>query len=164
MKDKKQNLDYRGLTILLHSRVDYPSENNTKNNPLFKTVLGSRQRFQAQVVSKNSAEGSGWIGEPSVGLESAGLRPSQARSDTLLESILSAGLTPGAANAVLTSASLRRELSMQGVLTWRSLQRLDLRRITLHDATILFGSVSSLTEVLLSLATLQVQSDYRPQD
>lgn len=155
--DKKQNLCYRvRRTILPQSKVDVFQKNTTKNNPLFDNVLTSCRRLARATVSKKFDEGSScgaWIGEPSEDLESTGQRPSQARHTTLLDSTLTAGLTPSCANIVLNSASARSCLSMHGTLTWRSLSRLDLNRISLHDAIILLGNVSSMTENLLELAT-----------
>lgn len=86
------------------------------------------------------------------GLEALGQRPSQARNGkTLLDESLSAGLTPSCANVILNSASLRRSLSMRGALTSKELLRIA-PSAGLHDAIILLGSVSVLTEILLELA------------
>ena len=158
--DKKQNLCYRvRRTILPQSKVDGVSKNTTKNSPLFKKGFAWPQRWARITVSKNSAEGcegceggEGWIGEPSEDLESAGQRPSQARHTTLFDTTLREALTPAASSVILNSASARSCLSMHGTLTWRRLSRLDLHRISLQDAIILLGNVSSLTESLLELA------------
>lgn len=86
------------------------------------------------------------------GLEALGQRPSQARNGkTLLDEQLSAGLTPSCANVILNSASLRRSLSMRGALTPAQLLRIA-PSAGLHDAIILLGNVSSLTETLFELA------------
>lgn len=91
------------------------------------------------------------------GLEALGQRPSQARNGkTLFDERLSAGLTPLCANAVLSSASLRRSLSMRGVLTPKQLLRIA-SYTGLHDGIILVGSVSALTAILLDLAAFNIE-------
>lgn len=92
------------------------------------------------------------------GLEALGQRPSQARNGkTLLDEQLSAGLTPAASSVILSNALARSCLSMHGALTPTQFSRLDLHRISLHDAIILLGNVSALTTILLDLAAFNIE-------